>query len=89
MASSLSLYLLIVFLKIPDLKKVKECKVIEHCIFILINYCSEILIKFQLELSLKGLFSLHGFLEAVDRWYIDSLSSQYNQYSDIYRISST
>ena len=68
MASSLSLYLLIVFLKIPDLKKVKECKVTEHSIFILINYCSEILIKFQLEeLSLKGLFSLHDFLEAVDR----------------------
>lgn len=43
MASSLSLYLLIIFLKIPDLKNVKECKVIEHCIFILINYCSEIL----------------------------------------------
>lgn len=41
MASSLSLDL-IIFLKIPCMKKFKEYKVIGHCIFILINYSFEI-----------------------------------------------
>lgn len=43
MASSLSLNLLIVLLKTPGMKKFKEYKVIGHYIFILINYCFEIL----------------------------------------------
>lgn len=42
MASSLSLDLLIVFLKIPGMKKFKKCKVIRYYIFILINDCFEI-----------------------------------------------